>query len=588
MLDKLVELYDRLAEEGKVEREGWCRDRVTFRLMLGRDGSVKGLEDARVTLFTKNGKPFQKAAILPLPERIKRSGSAPRSNVYCDNGYYIFGVTDPEQEMYGKRRFMAAKRLHELVLDGVKSAAAEAVIAYFNSWNPDTAYKDPVLVPWLEELASATILFNVEGEDVTEDEACKAAWEAFYERSEAGNAEVFGTDLVTGEENVPIARLLPSLRGVKGGKPTGCSLVSYNQESFEHFGKVQGYNSPISQKSAYKIGTALQYLNQSPDHKIYLGNTLILFWSTKEDPSYETLFANLLTGGSSEADREVLSKMAEDIEHIRPAEVQEENLDKETAFYVMGLQPNAARLSLLFFLEDSFGHLTEKILRHQKRLRLFRTKPYGYISAWNLAMAGLGPNENLSPRLYEELGHAILEDHNYPLTLFRQMIRRTRAEKGAPNYVRTAFMKAYLMKNKSKEWGNLTMGLDTNCTKLPYVLGRLFSVAEEIQDTVAFENKRRLGASIRDKYFNAVCTNPAANFPVVLKLTQSHLSQLSPGAKVRLGKKLGDILKMLDVSAPEGLFPKVLSLEDQGAFIVGYFQENQERYVKKNKAAEEG
>ena len=118
------------------------------------------------------------------------------------------------------------------------------------------------------------------------------------------------------------------------------------------------------------------------------------------------------------------------------------------------------------------------------------------------------------------------------------------------------------------------MGLDTENNETPYVLGRLFAVLEFIQR----EANPNIKATIRDRYFNSACATPASVFPVLIKLKNSHIKKLERdrmGTKMSYEKKLSEIMEKLK------LFPKRLSLEEQGEFVLGYYHQTQNFYEKK-------
>ena len=47
-------------------------------------------------------------------------------------------------------------------------------------------------------------------------------------------------------------------------------------------------------------------------------------------------------------------------------------LNPENRFYILGLAPNASRLSVRFFLRDSFGAFVKHYQEHQERLNIVR------------------------------------------------------------------------------------------------------------------------------------------------------------------------------------------------------------------------
>ena len=62
----------------------------------------------------------------------------------------------------------------------------------------------------------------------------------------------------------------------------------------------------------------------------------------------------------------------------------------------------------------------------------------------------------------------------------------------------------------------------------------------------------------------------------MIKLEQHHLKKLPEGSQVFYSKIVSEIMDGL-----ENEFPTLLSLTNQGKFIVGYYQQTQAFYTKK-------
>lgn len=121
------------------------------------------------------------------------------------------------------------------------------------------------------------------------------------------------------------------------------------------------------------------------------------------------------------------------------------------------------------------------------------------------------------------------------------------------------------------------MAVNENCNDISYVLGRLFSVLENIQ----LSANPGINSTIKDRYFNSACATPASVFPVLLKLANAHLGKLDQPREIYFKKKLGaltDKIAMPDTGTP---LPHRLTLDEQGAFVLGYYQETQARYAGK-------
>ena len=118
------------------------------------------------------------------------------------------------------------------------------------------------------------------------------------------------------------------------------------------------------------------------------------------------------------------------------------------------------------------------------------------------------------------------------------------------------------------------MELNEQSAYLPYVLGRLFAVLERVQKDANPDIK----ATIKDKYFNSASSTPATIFPLLTKLSQSHLRKLNTGLRISYEKRITELEGRICQTLPAHL-----SLPEQGAFHLGYYHQVQKLYEKKVK-----
>ena len=116
------------------------------------------------------------------------------------------------------------------------------------------------------------------------------------------------------------------------------------------------------------------------------------------------------------------------------------------------------------------------------------------------------------------------------------------------------------------------MSLNEASTSVPYNLGRLFSVLENIQQKA----NPGINVTIKDKYFNSASATPAVVFPVLINLAQKHLKKLPDGQRIYFEKSMQSILDKLGED-----FPARMNLPQQGAFQLGYYHQTQARYQTK-------
>lgn len=581
ILQALASYYDVLAQQGKVGRPGWGTAKVIGALCLDEQGNLIDI----LSLKTANAKGKEIATVKKVPEQVTRS-SGVKSNFLCDGSGYLLGLnTKPDEgakkeanEKRAKECFDAAAALHLQLLEGVDSVAAKAVFAFFTNWNPNAEH--PILAEHEDLLKEAgNFLFRIDGMFAQEDPAIQAAWESY--RSQGTQDGVVMQCAVTGHKTT-VARLHTLIKGVRGAQSSGAALVSFNASAFTSYGQEQSYNAPVSEQAMFAYTTALNYLLSSAEHTRILGDTTVVAWSANGEPQYTNLGWYCL-GGDAKAtvDDKMLQSMFEALSHGRPYAFEDVTIDPDEPFYILGLAPNAARLSVRFFWRNTFGHFMKNVQAHYKRLEIVKPAQdeREYLSVGSLLYETANKKSNdksASPVLVGGLMRAILNDMSYPAALRSAVMLRIRAERKVSRG-QAALLKAILLKNPAPIEGKeiCTVALNQESTYTPYVLGRLFSVLEAIQSAA----NKGVNTTIKDRFFNSAAATPAIIFPRLTQLAQAHLRKLSVAQKIWYEQQLVALHEKL----PEVL-PARLSLAEQESFFIGYYHQTQKRFEKKEKA----
>jgi CRISPR-associated protein Csd1 len=119
----------------------------------------------------------------------------------------------------------------------------------------------------------------------------------------------------------------------------------------------------------------------------------------------------------------------------------------------------------------------------------------------------------------------------------------------------------------------MSEGLDKSCPFPAYLCGRLMYVYERLQYEA--NGKKRVNASVVDRYFSLASTYPSRAFPALDKLSRAHLRKLrgiNGGAATNFEKRIGKIHCLLQPGG-ERAYPGQLNLEQQGLFILGYYHQ---------------
>ena len=582
ILQALVRCYEALAERGELEKPGWSPVKVSWGLELDVDGQVKSL----LPLGGMDTKSKQFSRTMTLPNKLKSTSRA-SSNFLWDNSEYILGLGKKENTT--EKNFQACVWRHQEILKDVKHPFAQAIVKFFDGWKPENSFENPIIKTNIKELIKGgNIVFAMEdsneelqfAHDVPE---IRRAWDETY--ISMGNEEV-GRCLATGEKT-PIAILHPSISGIYGAKSFGALLVSFNMEASESYGKEQGRNAPVGKYAAFAYGAALNYMVGHADFHGRLGDTTLVYWAEGAEPAYGSAFMAMMGMGGddkNEITQKELSGLLTALCQGNTVKWANVPLNPKNRFYILGLAPNASRLSVRFFLQDSFDAFVKHYQKHQERLNIVRPAfdERETLSMWALLRETVNPNsrdKSAQPQLIGEMLRAVLTGSLYPSALYTQTEIRLRAEKEI-NRRKAAMIKAYLLRNVVEQQKDQThiykevldVELNEQSTYLPYRLGRLFAVLEAVQQKA----NPNINTTIKDRYFNSGCATPALVFPTLLRLAQSHLSKIGGGAAVYYDKMITELLGDVTQS-----YPPRLSLQDQGIFQIGYYHQKQKLFTKK-------
>ncbi len=573
ILQALTRHYEDLLRRGDIAAPGWASARISFALCLRANGELAQVVPTMQTVETGK-KTVLQPQVFPLPAAVKRASNI-ASNFLWDNSTYLLGVDQKGRPQRSQDCFAAAAAMHHAVLDGIDSPVARVILAFFDTWQPEQAAEHPALAGQFEEVtAGANLLFWVDGRYPQEDAAIREAWQKYRENSDSDAVKM--QCLVTGRED-EITATHPAIKGVRDAQPSGAALVSFNAPAFCSYGREQNYNAPVGKYAAFAYTAALNHLLADRNNVQFIGDTTVVCWAEGADPAYPDFFTAAMTGGTAEglSDndlRAALKRLAQGL----PCE--DLGIDPERPFYILGLAPNAARLSVRFFLRDSFGKLMENVNAHYERLEIQKpssAKPRvlplkGLLrETVNLNSRDKAP----SPAMAGATARAIFSGGQYPVSLLEAVMLRIRAERDI-TWGRAAILKAYYTRNPNDDCPKevLTVSLNEASTNSAYTLGRLFSIYEAVQQSA----NPGINATIKDKYFNSAAAMPASIFPVLNNLYQKHLRKLDAGMRVYYDKQVSALKGVLGES-----YPARMTLAQQGSFDLGYYHQTQKRYMKK-------
>ncbi|PPK37568.1 type I-C CRISPR-associated protein Cas8c/Csd1 [Pseudomonas laurylsulfatiphila] len=582
ILAALNDYYLHLAGQDKVPVFGYSEEYISYALVLSAKGDLVDVLDVR---DASGKKPKPKRLTVPQSEK-RTLGIKP--NFLWDKSSYVLGVST---KAIGRtnQEHQAFKTLHQQCLIDEFDPSLQALLAFLDSWSPDR-FQAPL---FSEEMLDANFVFRLEGEQcyLHEQPAARLLRAKLLTSSKSRE----GLCLVTGQ-CLPLARLHPAIKGVNGAQSSGASIVAFNLESFCSYDKSQGENAPISEAVAFAYTMALNHLLRRDEHnrqRVQIGDASVVFWAiaetSEEASNAERVFADLLSPPSDDVREAAKLRCILDAvgkrSSLRDLGLQ---LEESTQLFVLGLVPNAARLSVRFWQTGSLIFFAQRLAEHYQDLHIEPAPWKNEPAIWRLLNAtapsrnGKAKVEDITPQLAGEITRAVLTGNRYPRSLLTNVIMRMRAD-GDVSGLRVAMCKAVLVrdlrlgvKGVNEE---VPASLDREASNTGYRLGRLFAALESAQ----FCALGAINTSIRDRYYGVASATPSTIFPMLLRNAHNHLAKLrkeKPRLAHHLEREIGEII---DGSGTK--FPRGLKLEDQGRFAIGYYQQSQAHFSPNSEAS---
>lgn len=579
ILQALYEYYQRKAAdpESRIAPRGLEWKEIPFLVIIDKEGKFVRLEDTTEGM----GKHKRAKRFLVVKSKSRTgSNSWQTANIFWDHFGYVVGQpknTDSKGEEKAikdaqKQNSSFIGKVNEITTLFPENGDIRAVSLFYR--NPDNLEQikhDPIWEDCKKKDGTNLSFRLISSSSIVAELPDIISLATQEEKDTSKKESIEAVCLITGKKG-PIA-LLNSAISIPGGK-SGAKLVGFQKKSgYDSYYKEQGLNAPISKEAEDAYTTALNtLLGKDSQNKYKLSDTSVVFWAQKES-FFEEILAFSFTQ-KDDPDRE-LQVMRNFFETPFSGNLTEED---ETPFYILGLAPNAARISVRFWRQGTVSQFAGNLRQHFKDLEIVRDKTKKeYFSVFNLLtqIAYLYKMDNLPPNLASDFTQSILDNQPYPTTLQMQCLLRIKADRNI-SAVRVALLKAYLNRKfrhtiiKPKE---ITMALDLENTNQAYLCGRLFAILEKIQgDAIPGAN-----STIKDRYYGAASTTPVTVFGRLLSLSRHHLSKLEPGKSIYYDKKLQEVISKLESKG----FPQYLSIDDQSRFAIGYYHQREALFTKK-------
>lgn len=596
LIQALCEYFDMLAAAGKVTPEGYSKVKIHYLVHLTQDGKIDTISSYQKIEKVPAGKDKIKEKAVPreelMPERTEKPGI--EANVVEHRPLYLFGLNYADDALSPADKTDKAKKSHmELVksnLEFIKDIDSPVVNAYrcfLENWVPEQEIHNECLLALGKDYSKSNYIFCLKGRPdllLHQDAALKEKWER-TDKSEEGEKPRIAQCSITGE-TTEIERVHKKIKGIAGGAATGSVLIGFNNASESSYGTEQAYNSNISKTAMKKYTEALNYLLSSQRHKALIDDMTVVFWAMNASENSEDILNAMLfgekqgTGGVSAEQTNLLLRQV--LENAGNAAVTDktllsfENIDPNVDFYMVGLKPNSSRVAVKFIYRKKYGEILGNIAKFQRDMQVAEHGEQVYM--YKIKKELVSPkssDKKVDSAMMAKLFESILYNTDCPYTLLDTIVRRIRTDLYIGE-VRAGILKTCINRNNKNKEEQITMALNEESTNQAYLCGRLFAVLEALQQDAL----GKLNRTIKDTYFSSASMTPELIFPKLIRLSQNHLKKAKH--PVFYNKQIGEITDKLQEE-----FPKRLSLQEQGRFEIGYYQQWQSYYKKNTDKVEE-
>lgn len=557
LLQKLNEYADRLDLPPRL----YTNAPVRYIIELDGEGKFIALTDTAGTdRSTRRGEPHL------VPQKV-RSGTKPPPFLLADKADYVLGFVG---EGGKPPRVAACHAAFMDLVDRCAEATGDARVSAVGAF----LRGDPIAQIGLTDTfnPSAAITFRVDDDFVVDLPAVRRFW---ADQNDAGARDgAIMQCLICGQRRPVLERLEKKVKGVPGGQMSGTSIISFNAPAFESYGLRASLNAPTCEACGERFTNSINQLLRDPDHRIVLGGLAYVFWT--REPEAEFSFATIITKPTSADVGQLLAAAKTG----RAGAVNVMGDEEAQRFYATALSGSGGRAIVREWIDTTVGEAKRRLRDWFQLQRITDGRePGDPLSIAKLAYATVRTGDRNNPppaNVTRSLLRSALTGAPLPWQLLFEAVRRNRADRSVTR-PRAALIKMVLLSQRSTHAQEDMVALDPTETNEGYRCGRLLAVIESIQR--AAMGRDFTGATVVDRFYGTASSAPGVVFPRLMRGAQPHLSKLErdrKGAWVSLQRQLEEVSDGLSTR-----FPRVLNLEDQGRFALGYYHQRALRFAGK-------
>ncbi|MDP2833365.1 MAG: type I-C CRISPR-associated protein Cas8c/Csd1 [Pseudomonadota bacterium] len=460
------------------------------------------------------------------------------------------------------------KSRHEFYVARIRDAAMEAptltTLARF--LEDDTALgtlRQTLLAPPHRAKPTDNLEWLIDGWNPLKDSAVLDWWRCWRECGRITDDNVM-VCFASGVTAAP-AITHPKVMRLPGGQGSGDALIGFDKASFTSLRLKKSSNAAVSERAARSYVDALNHLVRHSSRR--LGESLMLHWFKGTVPDKDDVLHWLQDppGVAAASAAIAARKLFEAIRTgLRPDLSSNE-------FYALSVSGMSGRVMVRDWTEGRFEDLVSHVEAWFSDLAIVARDGHGHAHDPKfMAVCGalVRDLKDLPAPTAATLWKVAVQGLPIPQPLMAQALARFRADlvdKDQPafNHARMGLIKAYFVRRKPGGDPTMTASYNPNHPAPAYHCGGLLAVLANLQRAALGD----VGAGVVQRFYAAASQTPGLVLGRLAANARNHLAKLEPGLAWWYEERIAEIMSRLGDAAP-----RILDLEGQGLFALGYYQ----------------
>lgn len=369
----------------------------------------------------------------------------------------------------------------------------------------------------------------------------------------------------SGEITIP-AKTHPKIMGLPGGQGAGDALIGFDKSAFTSLGLKKSANAAVSEQAARSYVDAINHLKRH--HGKRLGESLVLHWFKSKVVLEDDVLPwlqdppEVAVASAAIAARKLLDAIRSG---QRPDLVNNE-------FYALTISGMSGRVMVRDWMEGSFENLVSNVADWFDHLSITARDGNGLARDPKfMAVCGalVRDLKDLPAPTAATLWKVAVQRLPIPQPLMTQALARFRTDlvdKDQPpfSHARMGLIKAYFVRLKPGGDKTMTAYLNPEHPAPAYHCGRLLAILANLQRAALGD----VGAGVVQRYYAAASQTPGLIIGRLVSNARNHLGKLEGGLAYWYENQIADVMGRLGDGAP-----RILDLNGQGLFALGYYQQ---------------